>query len=168
MRRTLILGCLAVAMAVGLTGETAFAQVSRAGSWTNGLAHTAGTGSDRLIVFYVGYENDNADDFGVNAVTYGGQSMTRITGDAALSGNNFLARGDLWYIDKAGIAAASGNTFNVTYGGTGLNDEHYAAATYENVDQTNPISDFSSNSTPNSNPNRRRCHSFCSAEEFAP
>src|SRR3990172_1946882 len=52
--------------------------VSRVGSWTTGLTHTPGAGTHRLLVFAVGYEHSS--DPGVSSVTYGGQSLTRITG----------------------------------------------------------------------------------------
>jgi hypothetical protein len=48
---------------------------ARAGSWTTGLSHTVGAGSDRLLVFMVGYENTS--DPTVATIQYGGQSLTR-------------------------------------------------------------------------------------------
>ncbi len=123
--------------------------VSRVSSWTTGLTHTVGTGDNRLVLFVVGYEN--GADPGVSAVTYGGQSLTPIIG--AVAGTSIFGRVELWYLNEAGIAAASGNTFTVTWGGATPSQPMYAAATYAGVEQTNPISDSASNSTDTSTPN---------------
>ena len=41
---------------------SAVAQVARVGAWTTGLPHTVGAGSDRLLVFMVGYEDGGNND----------------------------------------------------------------------------------------------------------
>jgi hypothetical protein len=119
-------------------------------NWTTGLTHSVGAGSNRLLVFMVGYENGT--DILVNSVSYGGQSLTRINGVAA--GTTTFGRVELWYLNEAGIAAATGNTFSVAYGGGATPaDEHYGAVTYANVDQTSPVLDSAVNSTDASTPN---------------
>ena len=118
-------------------------------AWTTGLTHTVGAGSDRLLLFAVGYENGS--DPGVSTVTYGGQSLTQIVG--AVAGTTTVGRVELWYLNEAGIVAAVGSTFTVTWGGTAPSNPMYAAATYEGVDQTTPIYDSSFNSTDTSIPN---------------
>jgi len=125
------------------------AAVSRVGSWTTGLTHTVPSGSHRLLVFAVGYEN--GADPGVSTVSYGGQTLTRITG--AVAGTTTYARVELWYLNSAGIAAASSNTFSVTWGGTAPTYPMYAAATYENVNQGTPFGNSSSAFTNASTPN---------------
>lgn len=151
--RILVVGLFLDGLGLGLSSKAATAQVSRVGSWTTGLTHTVGTGNDRLLVFAVGYEENNSNDVLVNAVTYGGQSLTRIVEEAVESSNRFIGRIELWYLNEAGIVAATNSTFVVTFGGSGINNEHYGAATYENVDQTSPVFDFATNSTPGSTPN---------------
>jgi hypothetical protein len=123
--------------------------VARVGSWTTGLSHTASAGTDRLLVFVVGYEN--GADPGVSAVSYGGQSLTRVAG--AVAGTSFYGRVELWYLKEAGILAASGATFSVTWGGSTPSDPMYAAATFEGVSQCNPIGDSSTAFTNSSTPN---------------
>jgi hypothetical protein len=108
---------------------------ARAGSWTTGLTHTVGTGNDRLLVFMVGYENGT--DVAISTVRYGGQNLTRINGVA--TGTTPIGRVELWYLKEAGITAATGNTFVLTYGGTAPSEPSYAAATLRNVDQVAPI-----------------------------
>ena len=131
------------------TTAASFSGVNRANAWTTGLTHTAGSGSDRLLLFVVGYEN--GADPGVSAVTYGGQSLTPIIG--AVAGTSIFGRVELWYLNEAGIAAASGNTFSVTWGVATPSQPMYAAATYKKVNQNSPISDSASNSTDTSTPN---------------
>ena len=123
--------------------------VSRANAWTTGLTHTAGSGSNRVIMFVAAYES--AADPGVSSITYGGQDLTFIVGEVSVA--TFYARVELWYIDEAGIAAASGNTFAVTWGGSSPGRQMFAAATYEDVNQSTPISDSSSAQTGSSTPN---------------
>jgi hypothetical protein len=110
-----------------------------------------GAGANRLLVFMVGLENGSA--LSISGITYGGQSLTRINGIAAESGSGLIGRTELWYLDESGIVSATGNTFSVTYSGGTPVEVHYAAATYENVNQTAPIFDSAVNATGSSTPN---------------
>ncbi len=123
--------------------------ILRLGDWTSGLTHTVLPGDDRLLVFMVGYEN--AADVGVGAVSYGGQPLNRIDGVGV--GTSSLVRVELWYLNEAGIVAATGNTFVVTYGGPTPTSVHFAAADYRNVDQAVPQSSSSYNWTDAPTPN---------------
>jgi hypothetical protein len=134
----------------GNTLSTGAFAVTRSGSWTTGLAHTAGSGANRLLVFAVGYEHTGSDP-GVSSVSYGGQSLTRI--DGAVAGTTTYARVELWYLNDAGIAAASSNAFSVVWGGATPSQPMYAAATYKYVNQSSPIGGSSTNSTNSSSPN---------------
>jgi hypothetical protein len=123
--------------------------MARVGAWTTGLTHTVGAGNDRLLVVMVGHENGT--DTLVSTVRYGGQSLTRINGTVA--GTNSFDRVELWYLKETGILAATNTTIVVTYGGGTPNAPHYAAATYRNVDQTNPVVASNINTTNSSTPN---------------
>jgi hypothetical protein len=113
-----------------------------ANGWTTGLTHTVGTGSDRLLVFVAGMENDTDRD--LTAVSYGGQAMTQANQQFICT--TFCARNEVWYLNETGIQAATGTTFVPTWGGTaGTFDVLYTAVTLDNVDQTTPIGDISSN-----------------------
>ena len=48
--------------------------VQLANSWTTGLTHNVGAGSNRLLIYVVTIESAGGD---VTAVTYGGQAMTQ-------------------------------------------------------------------------------------------
>jgi hypothetical protein len=142
------------ALVAAVLNPASSASVCQASTWTTGLTHTVGTGSNRALVFAVGYE-DATTDPGVSSVTYGGQSLTRIDGDVEGTGSGGVSidRVELWYLNEAGISAASGNTFSVTWGGGAPDDPMYAAASFANVNQTAPVSVSSTNTTPNPTPN---------------
>jgi hypothetical protein len=123
--------------------------VSRVGAWGTGLTYSAGAGSNRLLVFALGYEA--GADPGVSGVTWGGRSLTRITGDVA--GTTIFGRVELWYLKETDIAAASGTTFVVTWGGTAPTDVLYAAATYRDVEQATPIATSNTASSDAGTPN---------------
>ncbi len=58
--------CSSLLMPMGLLvvlflSGPALAQVTRVGAWTTGLAYTVGAGSDRLLLFMVGYANLSDD-----------------------------------------------------------------------------------------------------------
>jgi thrombospondin type 3 repeat protein len=121
--------------------------MARVGTWTTGLTVTAGAGNDRLLVFMVGYENST--DTLVSTVKYGGQSLTRINGTVVGAADRI----ELWYLNEAGIVAATNNTFVVTYGGGTPGAQHFAAATIKNVNQSAPILASNINSTNAATPN---------------
>jgi len=132
---------------------TSLADVSRIGSWSTGLTHTVGAGNNRLLIFEVGYEHGSGDLGNASTVTYGGQPLTLITGVGVESSNSFAARAQLWYLDKVGISAASGNTFLVTWPSGTPDVIAYGAATYQDVDQINPVVNFNSATVDGSSPN---------------
>ena len=109
--------------------------VSRVGTWTTGLTVTAGAGKDRVLVFMVSYENTT--DTLISTVKYGGQSL--IKANAAVVAVSPFERVELWYLNEAGIVAATNNVFVVTYGAGTPTIVLTAAASYQNVLQTAPI-----------------------------
>jgi hypothetical protein len=123
--------------------------VESADTWTTGLTHTTGSGTNRLLIFMVSYENTS--DVGVSAVTYGTRPMTKALG--AVAGTTTVARVEIWYLTENGIANATSTTFAVTWGGTTPSNPMYAAGAYSRVNQATPIASSSSNFTNSSTPN---------------
>jgi hypothetical protein len=121
--------------------------MARVGTWTSGLTHTVGAGLDRLLVFVVGYENST--DTLISTVKYGNQSLTKANGTVVGTAD----RVELWYLKETGIAAATTNTFVVTYGGGTPSAQFFTAATIKNVDQTTPVFASNINSTNAATPN---------------
>ena len=64
-------------------------------------------------------------------------------------------RAELWYLNEAGIQAATGSTFSLTYSNGSPTNSRHAAVTYRTVDQTTPIGDSDFNSTLSSDPIER-------------
>ena len=126
--------------------------VTRIGSWSSGtsstLSHTNGAGSNRIMIVSVGAEYSTTGD--ATAVSYGGQPLTQ--GPEITAGPGFSYRLEIWYLLESGIAAASNTTISVTWSGT-PDDTMIAAATYGGVDQTTPIPEQNTDSTPSSTPN---------------
>ena len=55
---------LSAATLLILTMSTAAqTSITRVGGWTTGLTHTAGAGSNRLLIFDLGYENNQGDSY---------------------------------------------------------------------------------------------------------
>jgi len=111
--------------------------VTRLGSWTTGLTHTVGAGSDRLLVFVTCAENSTDRD--ITGVTYGAQVMSLGVERLMDVGDGRTSRCEIYYLDETGIQGASGNTFQVTYSGGSPSGSNHAAATFTGVDQSAPI-----------------------------
>ncbi len=137
--------------ASAITGSSMAASINvvRLNTWATGLTHATASGVNRLNVFVVAYENGT--DVAVSAVTYGGQSLTRIGGTVNPSGTR--ERTEIWYLDEAGIVAAGSSTYAVTWGGSAPSSPKYSSATFGNVDQASPIVHHSGNAVDGSSPN---------------
>lgn len=103
---------------------------------------TPSVGTNRLLVVCVHAE---ASDRTIDSVDFGDQTLTnRLQFRTSTSG--FRSAQLIATLDEAGIAAATGNSVDVTLSAGGaINDLHITVAVYENVDQTNPI--FASDSS---------------------
>ena len=111
--------------------------VTRLGSWTTGLTHSVGAGSDRLLVFVTCMEN--VGDRDITNVTYGTRTMNPVVEEVLDAGSSRFSRCEIWTLDEAGIQGASGNTFIVTYAGGSPSGASHAAATFTDVNQSAPI-----------------------------
>jgi hypothetical protein len=76
--------------------------------------------------------------------------MSQAVEDVVIKDGNNYSRCEIWYLNEAGIQAASGNAFVITYTGdppSGNFNEAQAAVTFQNVDQSIPIRDTASNTS---------------------
>lgn len=93
----------------------------------------ASAGTNRVLIFVASQDNNNGSFRSLNSVTYGGQALTEIVSDQ--NSNNDDLTLEIWYLDEAGLASASGSTWAITWNGSIPDGELYAAATYQYVDQ---------------------------------
>ena len=105
-------------------------QVEILGSWLTGTSHTKEAGTDRALIFIAHGEMD--DTMNLAAVTYGGQSMTKVVE------RDYRATIDAYVVayilDEDGIAAATNGTFVPTWS-TNPDEIKYASVFLENVNQ---------------------------------
>ena len=105
-------------------------------------------GSNRLLVVALYVRAGAASP--VTALSYGGQPLTKAQDAATTAGPDLDTA--IWTLNEAGIAAASGTAFSITPNTTGVSFR-LNAATYQNVDQTDPIVDeFAATNTSGGNP----------------
>jgi hypothetical protein len=112
------------------------------GSWVSGTSHTAESGTNRLLVFTAHAEDNNAD-MNITSVTYGGQTMTEVIEDN--EGTGYRAYAGLFILDEAGINAASGSSFVVTWAETPNRTPAFTSVFMQNVNQTSPVGASASN-----------------------
>jgi hypothetical protein len=142
------------------------AQVTTLSAWSNIYHGTstsaqtatvtipAGTGSNRLLVVGIASDRTTGSGAGTRTVTltYGGQSLTSANNDM---GTSSIQHTGLYYLNEAGIDAASGTTLSVTVsGGTTRMTDVWVSA-YDNVDQSSPITDsknYNSGASTTTNP----------------
>lgn len=121
------------------------AQVALANAWNAStsapLSHTAGAGSNRLLVYVISFEDDdNLND--VTAVSYGGQAMTQAVQSTTITGTGSQSRAEIWYLNQAGIVLASNTTFTPVFSISNPATSHgyYAmAVTLSGVNQVTPV-----------------------------
>jgi len=110
---------------------------------TANLTYTPAAGSDRVILVAVTGEDVN-NAAAVNSVTYGGQSVTPI--GSAVRGAGYSNVAWLGYCNEDCIANASDNTIAVD--ATNMDNLYVVdAATYANVEQTQPVYAYNTNTS---------------------
>jgi hypothetical protein len=113
------------------------------GSWVTGTTHAKETGANRGLIF-IAHAKNSADP-NLTAVTYGGQSMTRIIAKLQ-GGTGNRAYAAAYYLNEAGITAATNTTFTPTWTNSPTYVE-YTSVFVANVNQTTVIGATDSNAT---------------------
>ncbi|NNE10879.1 MAG: signal peptidase I [Ilumatobacter sp.] len=105
--------------------------------WQSGLAHTAGSGADRMLVFVATNEQQSLTPPTLTGVTYGGQPLTFAMADGV--GNGCChARSEIWVLDEAGLAAAAGTAIVPTWS-SAPHTPLYSHVVFGNVEQAAPF-----------------------------
>jgi hypothetical protein len=115
------------------TTTAAGANVAILGSWATGTSHTKEAGTNRALIF-IAY-GERTGTMNLSAVRYGGQAMTKVV-ERNYSGANGYAYVAAYILKEAGIAAANGSTFTLTWSGTAPSAAGYSSVFLSNVNQT--------------------------------
>ncbi|USN87822.1 MAG: DUF2341 domain-containing protein [Candidatus Nomurabacteria bacterium] len=127
----------------GLSIDASPVLVAELDGWSTGNTKTISDGSDRALIVTI-ISEDSGTNTNVDTVTYGGQTLTEI--DDQQIGTGFSNGAWVGYLDEAGIQAAVGTTITPSWiGGAPGNGLQYMSAVYENVNQDNPVRDYSGN-----------------------
>jgi hypothetical protein len=103
------------------------------GSWVEGTTHAKESGTNRALVFLAhSYPGSNVT---LTAVSYGGQSMTKIIDRTGGSGAN-RTYAAAFILNETGVDAASGSNFALTWSGTAPARVEYSSVFLQNVNQT--------------------------------
>ena len=113
------------------------------GSWVSGLTHAKESGSSRALVFIAHAEHTATTN--LTAVTYGGQSMTKVI-DRTITSSNTTAYAAAFILNEAGVAAAGSSTFTLTWSAT-PSAPGYASVFLKNVNQTTLVGSSDGNTT---------------------
>ena len=100
----------------------------------------AGSGSQRVLVVAIASSQTATGNARSVTLTYGGQTMTpAVDGDMGTS--TVRQHTALYYLNEAGLEAATSTTLSVTVSGGTTRITDVFAAVYDGVDQTTPITD---------------------------
>ena len=124
------------------------AQVTTLSDWTNLYDGTsspgnltynvpAGSGEHRILVVGIATTRSTNGTRTVG-ISYGGQTLTAVNGDLA---DYMRQHTQLYYLDEAGLDAATNNTLSVSISSGTTRRNLVYAAVYDNVYQVNPVTD---------------------------
>ncbi len=121
------------------------------GSWATGTTHTKVSGTNRALVFIAHSEDDDDPNINLSSVTYGGQSMTKVIEKVVSSGSPLTRAYVVAFIlNEPNIAAASGNTFTLSWNQT-PDTNVFSSVFLQNVNQTTLTGASASNGTTSGN-----------------
>jgi hypothetical protein len=121
--------------------------ISILGSWASGTSHTKESGTNRVLILIVHSEHNSSTT--LNSVTYGGQTMTKI--NSIYVSTNTREEVAAYYLNEAGVAAATNGTFVPGWSATPSNVS-YASVFLSNVNQSTPLGASATNSINASSP----------------
>ena len=109
----MLLAALSASAAVTFDASSNSGTTSNTGNTTVSFSHTLGTGSNRLVVCEVAIANSTAQANVHPVITFGGATMTEITGSLG-SGSPFGSgtskiESELFYINDTGLGSMSGS-----------------------------------------------------------
>lgn len=96
-----------------------------------------GSGNYRLLMVAIASEKTPAGSISAT-LSYGGQTLVQAAGDL---GSSSVPHTSLYYLDEAGLNAASNSTLSVTVSGSTIRITDVWAAVFDYVNQTTPLTD---------------------------
>ncbi|MBN2019938.1 MAG: carbohydrate binding domain-containing protein [Sedimentisphaerales bacterium] len=119
----------------------ALSDVATLGPWISGTTHPKLSGTNRAMIFIA--HGESAAAMNLSAVSFGGQSMTKIVDYSFSSGDGHVYAA-AFILLESGISAASSIAFTPTWSGTTPDSAGYAHTLLKNVIQSVPTgaSDF--------------------------
>ncbi|MDD5064300.1 MAG: hypothetical protein PHQ35_06025 [Phycisphaerae bacterium] len=88
------------------------------GSWVNGTSHTKESGSNRALIVIAHAEGSSWRNPTLSTVTYGGQTMTKITDRVQSYSWQTRAYVGAFILNEAGVNAATSSTISASWGGS--------------------------------------------------
>src|ERR1035437_9415808 len=144
-KKCFIICLLLLVMGVGSVSG----QITTLNTWTSvyhntanlSAAYTVPTGSNvrRLLVVAIASSQTATGNARTVTITYGGQTLTSVAGDMGTS--TVRQHTQLYYLNEAGLDAASNSTLVVNFSGGTVRINDVYAAVFDNVNQTTPITD---------------------------
>lgn len=107
--------------------------------WVSGLKNAKVSGSNRLMVVMV--MGKNTSTFKANSITYGGQTMTRLT-EKSLAGGGSAIYSGVFILYEKGVNAATSGDINVTWDATPSAGSTTYSVLLANVDQSSTITKY--------------------------
>ncbi len=117
--------------------------VAIAGSWTAGTSHAKESGTDRLLVLTAHVEH--SESISLDAVSYGGRSMTRVYEQTASTG--YVAYTAVFILNESGITAATNGSFSASWSASPAQNPGYTSVFLTGVDQMSPVGNSDGNSS---------------------
>jgi len=106
-----------------------------------------GSGNYRLLMVAIASEKTPAGSISVT-LSYGGRPLVQAAGDI---GSSSIPHTALYYLDEAGLEAASNTTLSVTVSGSTIRITDVWAAVFDYVNQTSPLTDTKNYNSGSSN-----------------
>jgi len=102
------------------------------------LSRPKKAGTSRALIFTAHTEDETGTDMNLTSVTYGGQAMTKVI-DRNVIDSDYRAYVGAFILDEAGIDAAGGGSFEVTWEQAPSRTPAYSSVFLSGVDQENPV-----------------------------
>jgi uncharacterized repeat protein (TIGR02543 family) len=117
---------------ISVTFKVSAGGVGLLGSWVQGATHAKEAGNNRALVVML--YGEGSGNISASSVTYGGQTMTKVSEVAYQSGS--YSYSGAFVLNETGVAAATSGTITVTWGTAPSAGSDITSAFYSGVNQS--------------------------------